>query len=192
MPSAEELFNAKLREAAVLASNTSFTKWLVEQTTPTGSSGASAANMITDLKVLLNAVGRGENSRFFFIVSGDDAVGMATIINAGGQLQFPAFNITGGGTVLPGVTGLVCNELPAGTAVMVDAGGLMLADLGFVPDIARNATLIMNTAPDSPEVAATVTQNLWQANKVALRVERQFGFALARSNAIASLSGVNY
>jgi hypothetical protein len=68
----------------------------------------------------------------------------------------------------------------------------MLGVDGVRLDIARHASLQMDTAPDSPPTANTVALSLFQRNMVALRAERTFGFAPIRSGAIASLSGVAY
>jgi hypothetical protein len=186
------LFDSELRRAVSAVTNSQFLAGLVAATTPTASAGATAANILTDLKTLLDAIDYGEGARLYFITSPDDAKGIGTVINAAGQLQFPNFSVVGGGEVLPGIVGLISSDLPSGAAVMLDATQLLAGDEGVTIDASRQATIQLNTSPDSPATASTVPTSLWQQGLAAIRCERVFGYTVARSGAVASLSGVNY
>jgi hypothetical protein len=100
----------------------------------------------------------------FFICSGDDAAGLLTKLNSSGAWQFPNLNLSTGGEILPGISVIISNALPAGTAVLVDASGLLLADGGFVLDIARQTSLQLNTTPDSPPTARGIRRLAIMAN----------------------------
>lgn len=186
------LFDSELRTGVARATNAEFLSGLIAETTPTASAGGTAANIWTDLNTLLGGIDLHEGSRLYFIVTPDDAKALATKLTATNILAFPNFSATGGGEVLPGVTGLVSSDMPAGTALMIDASGIVAGDEGIALDGTWQTSLQMDTAPDSPPVAGTVMVSLFQENKVALRAERAFAFAPGRSGAVASLSGVNY
>jgi hypothetical protein len=191
-PAAIQLFDSTLRQAVTIACNTRLLVDLLALTTPIPSSGTTGANVLTDLGALLEAIPVGENSRLFLVLSGDDAKGLLTKTNAAGLLAFPKVNLATGGEVLPGIGLIITNALPAGAALMIDAGGLLLGDEGITLDNSRNASLQLETVPDNPTSGSTVLLNLWQRNMLALRAERSFAFSLGRANAVASLSGVDY
>jgi hypothetical protein len=190
-PAAAQLFDNALRLAVTIACNTRLLTDLIALTTPVPSSGTTAANVLTDLGNLLETIQVGENSRLFFVLSGSDAKALLTKTNAAGVLAFPRLNLTTGGEILPGISAIISNALPTGTALMVDAAGLLLGDQGLTLDGSRQASLQMESAP-SPETASTVLLSLWSANMQALRCERTFAYAVGRPGALASLSGVNY
>lgn len=188
-----QLFDTQLRRAISTETNKSFLAGLIAATTPSASAGSSAANVLSDLSTLLGAITTvSESSKLYFVVTGAAAKGLATKINAAGVLQFPNFSVTGGGEILPGIVGLISNDLPANTAIMVDASQVLAGDEGVALDASRQATIQPNTSSDSPPTAATVPVSLWQQGLVALRAERFFGYTVARSGAVASLSGVTY
>ena len=66
------------------------------------------------------------------------------------------------------------------TAVAIDADAVLVADDGVLVDVAQHASLQMDSAPDSPTVAASVITSLWQNNLVALRAERYIAWKKAR------------
>ena len=143
------LFDSELRRAISSVTNATFLAGLIAATTPSGSAGSTAANVLTDLNTLLGAITTvSESSRLYFIVTGTAAKGLATKINTAGVLQFPNFGVQNGGEVLPGITGLISNDLPASTAVMVDASQLLAGDEGVTIDTSRQATIQLNTSPD--------------------------------------------
>ena len=190
-PAAAQLFDSALRQAVTVACNTRLLTDLIALTTPIPSSGTSATNVLTDLGALLETIQVGENSRLFFVLSGADAKALLTKTNSAGVLAFPRLNLTTGGEILPGISAIISNALPTGTALLVDAAGLLLGDEGLTLDGSRQAALQMDSSP-SPETASTVMLSLWSANMQALRCERVFAYAVGRPGALASLSGVDY
>ena len=63
------LFDSELRNGVVAATDTTFLSALIAATTPTASAGATYANVVTDFKVLFNAVTTHANSKLFYIIS---------------------------------------------------------------------------------------------------------------------------
>jgi hypothetical protein len=77
--------------------------------------------------------------------------------------------------------------------VAINANEVMLADEGGVEiDVSREASLVMDSAPDSPETASTVTVNLWQHNMVAFKAERYVNWKKRRAEAVQLISGAAY
>jgi len=69
----------------------------------------------------------------------------------------------------------------------------MLADDGGVEiDISREASLQMESAPDSPATASTVLVSLWQHNMVAIRAERFINWKKSRDGAVQFIQNAKY
>lgn len=191
-PATRSLFDTALRLAVSRATNVEFLSGLTAiGQAPTGSAGNTAANVVGDLQGLIGSIDHDETSQLYFIVTPDDALGLATLFTTAGTLVFPNFSATSGGPLIGGVQGVVSSDCPAGTAILVDAAGILAGDDGAKLDSSRHSDIVMDTSPDLPVTQSTVTIGTFQRNLIALRCERQFGFALAR-NAVASLSGVDY
>ena len=77
--------------------------------------------------------------------------------------------------------------------IIMKADEVLLADDGQVTiDASREASLQMESAPDSPPTATTVLTSLWQHNMVAIKAERFINWRLRRNNAVAYVAGANY
>ena len=190
-PGSEQLFNNELRKAAAAATDQVFLAGLAADETPTASAGSSAANVYTDLAALLAALDTGATSRLFFIIGAANAKKLMTKTTTSGDLAFPQMGPSGG-SILPGVTALVSDQVAASTAMMIDATQL-LAETGPIGlSMSRHTTLQFSDAPDFPPTALTGVINLWQFDLRALMAERFFGFAKVRANSVAVLSGVTY
>jgi hypothetical protein len=68
---------------------------------------------------------------------------------------------------------------------MADEGGVEI-------DISREASLSLDSAPTDPADATAVYTSLWQANLVALRVERWITWGKARSTAVDRITSAAY
>jgi hypothetical protein len=189
--SADTLFNKELSDAVVAATDRKFLADLIASTTPIASAGGTLANVMTDLDALLSAINTGPNSRIFLVLEPDDMKGLALKASSTGAPAFPNLGPSGG-ELMPGLTALTSDQLPANTAVLFAADGIA-ANAGIIAlDSSENVVLELSDSPASPPVAATVTTSLWQADLRALRAERYFAFAIVRPTCVASLSGVNY
>jgi hypothetical protein len=77
--------------------------------------------------------------------------------------------------------------------IVASTPDILLADDGQVAiDVSREATLQMDSAPDSPPVASTVMYSLFQNNGVAIRAERYINWAKRRSTAVAYIQNAKY
>jgi HK97 family phage major capsid protein len=134
-----------------------------------------------------------------WIMTPTQALALSLMQNALGQPEFPGITMMGG--TLLGFPVITTNNLVATSGspadgypiIFVNAGEIMMADDGQVTiDMSREASLQMDTAPDSPETASTITVNLWQHNMIAIKAERYMRWVARRSNVVASITGALY
>jgi len=59
-------------------------------------------------------------------------------------------------------------------------------------DVSREASLQMDSAPDSPNTASTVLVSLWQRNMVAIKAERFITWKKGRDAAVQYISNAKY
>jgi hypothetical protein len=186
-----QLLDVELRAGVSRGVDGVFLNELYEATTPTASAGSSAANTITDVSALLDAVPLGPTSRPHFIFSPAAAKKLATK-HVNGVFTWPRATPTGG--FMLDIPLVVSDRLPSGAALLVDAS-MIAANAGEVaPMASRQADIQLLDADslDSSPEAEDVYTSLWMHNMVGVRIERTFAFKVLRSTAVASLSGVDY
>jgi HK97 family phage major capsid protein/HK97 family phage prohead protease len=77
--------------------------------------------------------------------------------------------------------------------IAINAPEILLADDGGVSiDMSREASLQMDSAPDSPATASTVMVSLWQTNQIGLKAERFVTWAKGRSQAVQFIQNAKY
>ena len=188
------LFN-ELRAAVAVLTDRQFLATITAGISPSSSSGTTAANVREDLRDLAASISTSVRSRLFLIVSPADAKGLALMGDASGAAAFPLMG-TGGG-VIGGITVLVSDGVPTATAVLIDASGIGAGSGRVELDTTRNAALEMAdfgltsaSMTGSPPTSSTGTTlvSLFQTNSVGLRVERFFGAARLRTDAVAVMT----
>jgi hypothetical protein len=189
-PGATALITTALKNAVAYASDVE----LFNTTTGVlaGVVPVASVDPLTDIGALLSGLDLGEGSRPFFVVEPTAAKKLA-VANAGGVRTFPNMGPMGG--ELCGVPTLVSTALPDGYFVALDASAVGLADNGIEPSRSEHGSLEMSDAPIADGLApvgATTTVSLWQSDLIGLRAEREVGWKMLRSRAIAAVSGVNY
>jgi hypothetical protein len=116
-----------------------------------------------------------------------------------GQTMFPGVNANGGN--LLGIPVVASENVPSTTGsptegypiILAAASEILLADDGQVTlDASREASLQMETAPDSPSTASTIMTSLWQQNMIAIKAERFINWTKRRSTAVSYLSNAVY
>ncbi|WP_202444516.1 phage major capsid protein [Schauerella aestuarii] len=125
-----------------------------------------------------------------WIMSATNALGLSLMKNALGQRSFPDVNMAGG--TFWGMP-VIVSEAVGNIVILANAQDILLADDGQVSiDASREASLQMDSAPDSPPTATTVMVSLWQNNLLAIRAERYVNWLKARPAAVQYLSGVSW
>jgi HK97 family phage major capsid protein/HK97 family phage prohead protease len=130
-----------------------------------------------------------------WIMSNRMATKFSMMRNSLGQKEFPDMTILGG--MLEGFPVIASEAVDPHSGgepiIFVNADDIYFADDGPVTiDASREASLQMDSAPDSPPTASTVLTSLWQNNLVALRAERYMNWAKRRNAAVAYIDNAQY
>jgi HK97 family phage major capsid protein/HK97 family phage prohead protease len=170
--------------------------------TPITPTGTNMAALRADLKTLFNSVliVNQSISSGVWIMTQQQALALSLAQNSLGQIIFPTISPEQGGTLL-GYPVVASENIPATGGSPADgyplifavANEILLADDGqVVVDASREASLQMDTAPDSPPTASTNMLSLWQLNMVGLRAERWITWARRRTSAVAWIQNAKY
>jgi HK97 family phage major capsid protein len=127
------------------------------------------------------------------------ALSLSLMQNSLGQQVFPGMTKDGG--TLLGFPVVASTNIPAAGGSPADGyvlafivqNEVMLADDGVtLIDASDQASIQMDSAPDSPPTAASAYVSLWQLNWVGLRVERWVTYLKRRAQAAQYLQGAKY
>jgi HK97 family phage major capsid protein/HK97 family phage prohead protease len=133
------------------------------------------------------------------VMTSAQAMRLSLMRNSLGQKEFTDITLNGG--VLEGIPVITSENIVAmgGSPtdgypiVAINAPEVLLADDGGVEiDISREASLQMDSAPDSPETTSTILVSLWQRNMVAIRAERFITWKKRRTGAVQYISYAKY
>lgn len=105
-----------------------------------------------------------------FLMSPQNALALSFRTNTDGSPQFPGVGINGGSW--KGMTILVSSAVSTNVIAFQPNSILYADDGGVTIDTSTEASLQMDSAPDSPVVATTVYVSMFQMNAVAVRAER--------------------
>jgi HK97 family phage major capsid protein/HK97 family phage prohead protease len=155
-------------------------------------SGATAAAAKLDLaaSVAIFTAANIPLAGSVWLMNDSNAFGIAMSLNALGQQLFPGMSASGGSIF--GIPVIVSNNVGA-RIILVHAPSILVADEGGVRvDVSREASVQMDTAPDSPATATTVLVSLWQNNLVGLRAERMITWKRARTAAVRYITSAAY
>lgn len=129
-----------------------------------------------------------------WIMSGSNALGLAMMVNALGQSEFPGVTVNGGTFMgLP----VIVSEAAGTTITLVNAGDVWLADDGGVNvDMSGEASLQMvdnptGTSTGADPVEATLV-SMFQTNSMAIRVEKFINWARRRPTGVATITAAEW
>jgi HK97 family phage major capsid protein len=200
-PKTEARFNADLQRACVELLDQTFidpaNSGVADESPASITSGAtpiaSSGNPATDVAALVEAFD-GDLASAYFITDPTTATGLAMARDASGSFMFPDVGPRGGS--LLGIPLLTSRSSPrdssGGILVLLDASAVGVGVEGARVARSEQATLQMNDAPDDPPTATSVQVSLWQSGLVAFLVELFANWKLARSGAVALVTGANY
>lgn len=162
--------------------------------------GTSAAALRLDLKTLLTGMySNNHASGLVWIMTQQQALAISLMVTSLGQPQFPGITPEGG--TLLGYPVVASENIPATGGsptdgypiIILRAPDILLADDGNVTiDASREASLQMDTAPDSPPTASTNMISLWQHNMIAIKAERYINWGKARTTSVDLIAGARY
>ena len=174
---------------------------IINGITPVVPTGITGAALIKDINTLLtsfltNNLSLGSAT---WIMTQRLALQIGSIQNSLGQQMFPGLSKDGG--TLAGIPVVASENIPSTTGspaegspmILLLASEVLMADDGQVTiDASREASLQMESAPNSPPTGSTVMVSLWQQNAIAIKAERFINWRLRRSNAAAYISSAVY
>jgi hypothetical protein len=187
---ASQLVANELRAAIAAITDSTFFSLILTGISATPSSGGGVAQVRADLTTALDALSTGASSKIFFVMSSAVANRLSLMGDTAGNAAFAGMTPQGG--LIGGITTLVSDGLPSNYIIVLDASQIAVGDEGLRVDVSQQATLQMDSAPDSPPVASTSLVGLWQSNLTATRLERYLGAERLRTTAVAAISNVNY
>ena len=170
----------------------------VTAVTPTGT---TASAFRTDVKTLLSPITLVNIplDSGAFIIHTNQAISLQLMVNSLGNSVFPSITREGGS--LLGFPVVVSTNVPAAGGspadgymlIFVVQNEVMIADDGVTMiDASDQASIQMDSAPDSPPTASSAYVSLWQLNWVGLRVERWVTWKKRRSQAAQYIQGAKY
>ena len=170
--------------------------------TPVTPTGTTMAAFRADVKTLfgnifaanLNTTGGA------WVMTQQQALALSLAQNSLGQEVFPTVSAERGGTLM-GYPVIQSENIASTTGSPADgfpiffliAPEIMLADDGQITiDASREASLQMESAPDSPPTASTNMVSLWQTNMIGLKAERFINWLKRRAGAVQFIAGAKY
>jgi len=163
--------------------------------TSTPSSGATAANINTDLKALMTPIfAAGGGRRLVFIMHPVRAAALAMVQTASGTPVYPDLQ---NNNRLLGYEVITSTNIPSDIVLLVDAADFASAT-GDVPafDVSDVATLHMAdpaspiSTAGTPNVVAAPVRSLWQTASIGVRMIQDLSWAMRRTGMVTALSGV--
>lgn len=212
-PSADALVRDDLRDAIVQFMDAQFVDpskaavsgispaSITNGVTPVTSTGTTAAALRADLLTLMQAF-LAQNLSLadaVFIMTQQQAAAISLMVTSLGVNLFPGITAQGGTLVgLPVITsenipGTGGSPADGGLILLVKASEIMIADDGQVTiDASNQASLQMESAPDSPATASTIMVSMFQQNMIAIRAERYINWVKRRSAAVQFIQNAKY
>ena len=169
--------------------------------TPTVATGTTGDAMRTDVGTLMQGFleANMQLNEACWVMSQVTAMKISLIRSSLGITQYPTLSAMGG--TFCGLPVVVSQSVPATGGsptdgypiILMNAGDIVIADDGQVRiDASSDASLQMETAPDSPTTASTTLISLWQQGLMGLKADRDVNWTKRRSTAVAFISSAKY
>jgi hypothetical protein len=187
---ANQIIQRELAVAVASTTDNQLLSILLNAANLVSATGTDARSVRRDIGAALSTLTTNGSSKLFVIMRPSAAKALATQFDANGGASFPEMSPLGGR--LCGMDALVCDQVPAGDLVLVDAAQVAAASEGVEFRVAEHASLQFNTAPESPVTASSAMLSLWQHNLLAVAGERYWAAAVMGSDAVAVIQNSSY
>jgi hypothetical protein len=107
-----------------------------------------------------------------------------------GDAAFPTLSYNGGS--IAGIQAVVSDGVPSGTMLLADAQQIAAASDMIQLSATNEASIQMDTTPDSPPTGSTPLISLWQFNYAGLKAERFFGAQKLTTTGVCVLTSIAY
>lgn len=162
----------------------------------TAASGTTAAFFRANFNTVMQGMitNKRDPSKLVILMSSGMAMTLSSMINSLGQPEFPGLTATGGNYLgIPVIT----SQAVGTNIIVLDPTDILLAeDPGVSIDVSTEASVEMDDAPaageSSPATTISTLKSFWQNNLVGIRCEQFRTWKVARSSAVAYISGANY
>src|SRR5262245_48180413 len=187
---ATSLFRRQLTAAVAEVTDERFLSLVTASAPTVVSNGGTSLAVHQDFQSAFSLLATDAASRIHIIMQSANAKALATKVTIDGTTAFPQMTAQGG--TLFGAPVIVSDGVQNGTIVVLDAAAVAasIGELEFSD--ARHATLQMSDSPDSPAIASSVLESLWQHDRVALRLVRSFGAFIRSANSAVVITSANY
>jgi len=166
--------------------------------TPTGTNEAALRADVATLFANLLTLNLSPSGGVW-IMTQQQALRLSLMVNSLGQSSFPNINAEGG--TLFGYPVVASENIPSTTGsptegypiIFALAKEILLADDGqVVLDASNQASIQLDSAPDSPPGASTAYISMWQMNMTGLRAERWINWLKRRTGVVQFISAGLY
>lgn len=167
---------------------------------PIASTGTTADALRDDLGSLLAAYAAANMSfsGIVLVMTAQQAVKISLMRNTLGQREFDGLGVNGG--TLEGIPVITSENIVGqggsptdGTPIIaINAPEILIAEGGVEVDASREASIQMNTAPDSPETTSTVLVSAFQRNLILIKAEEFITWKARRTGAAQWISYAKY
>jgi HK97 family phage major capsid protein len=188
---ATALIQNEMQNSVAVVTDGAFLGVLTSGLSAATSTGATAESVLADIAGLLQAVTTGQGSKLYFITTSLIAKMLSVMgeTSTNGQRAFPEMGAMGG--TLCGIPVLVSDAVTAGQLILVDAAQVAAGSGDVLLQELNEASVQLDTNPDSPPTASTNFISLWQNNLTAIVVERYFVATRLTSTGVAIVSNSN-
>jgi HK97 family phage major capsid protein/HK97 family phage prohead protease len=171
--------------------------------TPTAATGTTPDALRADIKTLFQGflANNLALSGGVWLMTQQQAIAISLMRTSLGVPEFPGILQDGTGGTLAGFPIVASEAVPSmggsptdgSMIVFMLPNQILLADDGSVTlDSSNEASLQMDSAPDSPVGASTSLVSMFQQNMMAIRAERYLNWVKARSTAVGYISYARY
>ncbi len=187
---AAQFIDTQLLDPAVHLSTGVNPASLTDQVVPKAPSGTTAAAFRADLKTQIGVyiTASDDPREIYILMSATEALALSLLRNSLGVQEFPNISINGGS--IEGFP-VIVSEAVSTRIVFVKNSDILVADGGVEIDMSQEASLVMDTAPQSSPLATSLV-SLYQRNMVAIRVEKLITWKKGRSHTVQYINSVNY
>ena len=187
---AGDLLAVEMANAVSVSTNSAFISILTTGVTAIPSTGVTAEGVRNDLRAMLASITTTARSRLYLLVPSAVAKTLAVLHDNTGSGAFDGLTVNGGS--IAGIEVVVSDGVSANTAVLVDASQIVAASETLQLSASNEASVQMDTAPDSPPTSSSNMVSLWTMNMSGLKCERYFAATKLSTTGVASLSGITY
>jgi hypothetical protein len=187
---ATNLIGDELRRALAVTTDTVYISKISSGIATIPSGGNTADKIWGDLEAALDAISITADSKIFVFTTPAIARSIVTKTSSIGTQAFPNASLQSG--PLGPAQMVISDGVPSGQMIVCDVSQFAGSGGVVIFDSSNQASLQMESAPDSPPLSTSVATSLWQSGLAALKAERIFGVERMRAASVAIVSGISY